>query len=49
MNINWFALTIMFIWLSAAIGTKFSKDDGPFEAAFFITIIMGFGYVVMHR
>jgi hypothetical protein len=45
---NWFAVTIMVIWLSAAIGTIFSKDSQCFGAATTTTIVMGIGYGLFH-
>jgi hypothetical protein len=46
---NWFALTIMAIWVSAAVGTAFSKDSQCFGMALIVTILMGFGYGCAHH
>jgi uncharacterized membrane protein YhiD involved in acid resistance len=41
---NWLAVTISVMWISAGIGTAFSHDSGCFAAALLGTIIVGFGY-----
>jgi hypothetical protein len=47
MIINWFALTIMVMWISAAIGTAFSKDSQCFGTAAIVSLLMGVGYLIM--
>lgn len=44
--INWFAITILGIWLFAALGSILAKDSDPFFFAFLITFLMGFGYLI---
>ena len=44
---NWFAATLMVIWLSAAIGTAVSRNVECFEAAMITTIILAIGYAIM--
>jgi len=41
--INWFAVTIMFIWLCGMIATIWTKRD-HLEICFWITLFMGVGY-----
>ena len=43
---NWFAVTIISIWFSSAIGTIFSKDPDCLAIALIITLIMGIGYLI---
>ena len=42
--INWFALTIMVIWMSAAVGGLSGNDDDCFAKAFGATLAIGIGY-----
>jgi hypothetical protein len=44
---NWFAITIIGIWMSAALGTLFSKDSQCMGAAMIVTIFMGMGYFIL--
>lgn len=45
---NWWAITIIGIWMAAAIGTAFSKDSQCMGAAMITTIVIGIGYGLMH-
>jgi hypothetical protein len=47
-HVNWFAVTIISMWVCAAIGTVLSKDSQCFGAALVATILMGIGYCLMH-
>ena len=42
--INWFAVTIMIIWISAAVGGLSGNDDDCFAKAFGATLAIGIGY-----
>jgi len=42
---NWFAATIMVIWLSSALGAATTKDSDCFLVAMVTTIAMGIGYL----
>ena len=42
--INWFAVTIMVIWISAAVGGLSGNDDDCFAKAFGATLAIGIGY-----
>lgn len=46
-NVNWFAITIIGIWFSAALGTLFSRDSQCMGAAMVITFLMGVGYFTL--
>jgi len=46
-HINWTALAIMVIWISAAIATAFSKDSSCMGAAAITTLILGFGWFLL--
>jgi len=46
--VNWFAITIIAIWLSSAIAVYFSKDSGVMVLSLLATIAMGFGYFLLH-
>lgn len=46
-TINWFALTIIAIWICGAIGTAASKRN-CFMSCFWITLAMGIGYYFLH-
>lgn len=37
---NWWAITIIFMWICAAIGTFFIKSDSPFGVALIGTIVI---------
>ena len=39
--VHWYFMTIMVIWVTAAIGSKFTKDANPFYAAIATTLILG--------
>ena len=43
-SINWFAVTIMAIWISTAVGTVFGNYEDGIIMAFVTTILMGIGY-----
>lgn len=45
---NWFALTVICIWIVAGIATCVSKDSDCLGAAMVTTILMGIGWVVIH-
>jgi len=47
LNVNWFAITIIGIWFSAALGTLFSRDSQCMGAAMVITFLMGVGYFTL--
>jgi hypothetical protein len=49
MEINWFAVTIIFMWGFAAIGSAYTRNHEPFNAVLFATIIMGIGYFILHK
>jgi len=49
MHINWFAITIMFIWLCATISSFNPNCGDPFGAAVVITFFMGIGYALFKR
>ena len=43
--INWFALTVMTIWISTAIGTGFVGEQNGYQWARYLTIMLGIGLV----
>jgi hypothetical protein len=43
---NWFALTLIAIWISASIATCISRDSSCMGAAMVTTIVMGFGWLI---
>jgi len=46
-HINWTAMVMMVIWISAAIGTIATKDSSCMGAACFTTILIGFGWFLL--
>lgn len=46
-DINWFAVTIMVIWICGAIGTIASKKN-CFCDCFWATLFMGIGYYFLN-
>ena len=49
MDINWFAITLIFIWGFAAIGSASTRNGEPFSCAVVATIAMGIGYYLLHH
>lgn len=49
MRINWWVILILGIWFSAAIGnfSPNAADSAPFLAAFFATVLIGIGYLLL--
>ena len=45
---NWFAITIISIWICATIGAGLTNDSECFSAAMIVTIAMGIGYFWLH-
>jgi hypothetical protein len=45
---NWWAVTVISIWLSAAVGSWGTKDEIPFVCALFGTTILGIGYLILN-
>lgn len=46
-HVNWWVVLIIGIWLSAALGTAFSKDSQCVGAAMIVTIAIGIGYFLL--
>lgn len=46
---NWWAVILISIWLSAALGSFATKDWLPFVAAIIGTIVIGIGYCLIHN
>lgn len=44
MNLNWFALTIIFIWITSCVGAGLTKDSGCFIVSGGVTLLMCIGY-----
>ena len=44
---GWFVVLVIGIWLCAAIGTAFTRDDGPFVGAVVITVMAGAGFLLL--
>jgi hypothetical protein len=42
---NWWAITTISMWITAAIGSAFTKNDGPFGGALFGSIFLGLLYL----
>ena len=42
-SINWFALTVMAIWLSAAIGACYVDEQNGYQLARYSTVLLGLG------
>jgi hypothetical protein len=45
---DWLIATIMVVWISATISTKFTKDSEPCAIALIATIFLGFIYLMLH-
>lgn len=43
---NWLAVTLMTIWIAAAVGAVFAKTDDCFAHAFLATLAIGAGYML---
>ena len=48
MNINWFVITILSIWIICAIVDLRNKKCEALTIAGVVTVIMGFGYYFLH-
>lgn len=46
--INWWAVTVLGIWVCAAIGSFAVKDYSPFVCAIFGTIVIVLAYLTLH-
>jgi len=46
MHINWFAVTIISIWLLVTIGVIITKDSSAYIVAFLVTLFLGVGYLM---
>jgi hypothetical protein len=46
---NWFAVTLMTIWVSSTVGAIFTRDSTIYIIALIATVIMGFGYAVLRQ
>lgn len=44
---NWFAITIMVIWIAASVATCVTKDSTCMGAALAVTVAMGIGWLMM--
>lgn len=45
---NWYAVTIMCMWVCAAIGSMRTKDYLPFAFALVGTVAVGLGYLIRY-
>lgn len=43
-----FLLMVAVIWISAAIGSAFTKNAKPFDYAIGTTVLTGIGYYLLH-
>lgn len=46
-NIDWFAITIIAIWLISAVACFATRNADPLIVAFITTIVSGFGYMLV--
>lgn len=45
MKINWFAITIISIWICSTIGVILTKDVDGYTYSVVVTVITGIGYL----
>ncbi len=43
-RVNWLGIVLISYWVSATVGTYFTKNSEPYVCALIATVLTGFGY-----